>query len=67
MKITFQTKEESNQKRLEEFLSLSGAERISKFLNLMEQVQWFPTKYKKVKKDNFIIRLYNQDELGEKN
>ncbi|MFK5982000.1 MAG: hypothetical protein QM499_03715 [Flavobacteriaceae bacterium] len=64
MKITFQTKEESNQKQLEEFLSLSGAERISRFLNLMEQVSRFPTKYRKEQKDNFIIRLYKDNELG---
>ncbi len=58
MKITFQTKEESNKKREAEFLSLSGAERISRFLELSERiVELFPTKIKKIKTENFVIDL----------
>lgn len=66
MEISFNTKEENNKRRLEEFLKLTGAERISSFLNLMEQVSKFPTKYKKKKTNNFLIILPNQDELGRK-
>ena len=64
MKITFQTKEESNKKREADFLNLSGAERISRFLQLMEQVSKFPVKKRIERKDNFLIVLPNQDELG---
>ena len=66
MKIIFQTKEESNKERETAFLKLTGAERISSFLNLMEQVSKFPTKYKKKKTNNFLIILPSQDELGRK-
>jgi len=66
MEITFQTKEESNKERETAFLKLTGAERISSFLNLMEQVSKFPTKYKKKKTNNFLIILPSQDELGRK-
>ena len=56
MEIRFQTKEESNRQQQEEFLKLSGAERVFAFFRLMEQVNRFPVKNKVDKnKDNFQI------------
>ncbi len=52
MEIRFTTKEESNKLRQEEFLSLSGGERILSFLRLCEQIAtMFPPK-KAIKKNN---------------
>jgi hypothetical protein len=55
MKIQFQTKEESNKKQQEEFLKLSGMERIYSFLNLAYRVNQYPTKNKIDKSKNFIL------------
>ncbi len=56
MEISFNTKEESNNKRKTEFLSLPQEERFLRFLLLCEQlVSLFPTK--KEKKNNFVIDL----------
>lgn len=55
MKITFQTKEESNQKQREEFLKLSGAERVIAFFVLSKKISAFPTKRKPLPDANFII------------
>lgn len=55
MEIKFQTKEESNKKQLEDFLKLSGAERIYLFLKLSTEMKKFPTKQKTDKSSNFII------------
>ena len=56
MDIRFQTKEESNRQQQEEFLKLSGAERVFAFFRLREQVNRFPVKNKVDKnKDNFQI------------
>ena len=58
MEIRFQTKEESNKQQQEEFLKLSGVERVYSFWRLMERVNRFPVKNKIDKnKDNFIIEL----------
>jgi hypothetical protein len=57
MKIQFQTKEESNKKQQEEFLKLSGMERIYSFLNLAYRVNQYPTKNKIDKSKNFILTL----------
>ena len=56
MEIRFQTKEESNRQRQEEFLKLSKVERIYSFLRLSERISKFPVKNKTDKnKDNFQI------------
>jgi hypothetical protein len=56
MEIHFQTKEESNQKQLEDFLKLSKADRFYSFLRLMYMMKKFPTKKKlEQKKGNFVI------------
>lgn len=57
MKITFQTKEESNQKQRELFLKLSPSERVQSFYKMMERLKDFPTKSKE-QKDNFVITIY---------
>jgi hypothetical protein len=58
MKITFQTKEESNNIQTEEFLKLSKTERFYSFIRLCEQMAKFPVKNKIDKnKDNFIIHI----------
>jgi hypothetical protein len=57
MEIRFQTKEESNQLQQEDFLKLSGAERIQSFLKLSRRInQLFPPKEEvKINPKNFII------------
>lgn len=56
MKLSFQTKEESNRKQQEAFLKLSGPERFYRFLELMMYFKKQPTKAKKnEKKENFWI------------
>lgn len=56
MKISFSTKEESNQRRQEEFLALSGTERVFRFFELCRQMKQFPVKNEQeVKSNNFII------------
>jgi hypothetical protein len=56
MEIRFQTKEESNKQQHEEFLKLSGVERVYAFWRLMERVSRFPIKNKiDTNKDNFLI------------
>jgi hypothetical protein len=58
MKISFQTKEESNKKQLDDFLKLSKSDRIYSFIRLSESISKFPVKNKVVKnKDNFIIYI----------
>ncbi|HIP35955.1 MAG TPA: hypothetical protein EYG85_03780 [Crocinitomix sp.] len=57
MEITFTTKEKSNKRRKEEFLKLTPAERIYKFLALVVRVNKFPTKVKKENKNNFVIEI----------
>ncbi|MET3028365.1 hypothetical protein ABXT06_16920 [Flavobacterium sp. UW10123] len=56
MEIRFQTKEESNKRQQEDFLSLSKVERFYSFLRLSERISAFPVKNKVDKnKDNFLI------------
>lgn len=56
MKLIFQTKEESNSKQREEFLKLSGAERLVAFFELSRKINKFPSKVKVDKTiGNFII------------
>ncbi len=56
MKIFFETKEESNKRRLKEFLSLTPAERFERFLWLSRRsMELFGRKNIK-KKDNFVIK-----------
>lgn len=58
MQITFQTKEESNKKQLDDFLKLSKSERIYSLIRLSESISKFPVKNKVDKnKDNFIIYI----------
>lgn len=58
MQNTFQTKEESNKRQLEDFLKLSKSERIYSFLRMSECMSKLPTKNKVDKnKDNFIIQI----------
>jgi hypothetical protein len=54
--IRFETKEESNRRREEEFLKLSGEERLTIFFKMVEDYSKFPVdKDTIVKKDNFIL------------
>ena len=46
MKISFQTKEESNKKQLDDFLKLSKSDRIYSFIRLSESISKFPVKNK---------------------
>jgi len=55
MKITFQTKEESNRLQEAEFLALSPAERFFRFLWLSRRMKQFPTKAKEEDNGNFVI------------
>jgi len=58
MKISFQTKEESNKKQLEYFLNLSKTERFQLFLQLSKRINSFPTKSKILtNKANFTINF----------
>lgn len=58
MKLTFQTKEESNKLQQEAFLRLSKSERVFAFYRLMERIRQFPVKTKKEKGSaNFVIIL----------
>ena len=51
MKVSFQTKQESKQQQLEDFLKLSGAERFYRFLDLMKYFNKLPTN-NKIKNNN---------------
>lgn len=62
MQVRFETKEESNRRRREEFLKLSKAERIWRFFALVAQVNQFPTKRKKDSSKNFTITIPSKTE-----
>lgn len=64
MKIEFGTKDENNKRREDAFLALSGAERFFQFLRLQEQVHFFPVKNRRAEKNNFLIVIPDQNELG---
>ena len=55
MKISYNTKEESNKMQEAAFLKLSKGERVTQFFRLMARINKFPTKAKKKSNDNFII------------
>ncbi len=57
MKISFQTKEESNKKQLESFLKLSKAERIYSFIDLILKSKQLPKKEIQEKSNNFLIEI----------
>ena len=57
MQITFQTKDESNARQLEEFLKLSKAERIYSFISLLMKSKQLPKKEKESKATNFLIEI----------
>jgi hypothetical protein len=61
MEIKFQTKEESKKQQLEEFLRLSGAERVWRFFLLSAQINRLPRKNKIEKTDNFVIHINLND------
>ncbi len=56
-KIRYGSKEEFNQMREEEFLALSGSQRVEIFLKMMDNLKVFPVKNQRLveEKGNFII------------
>ena len=57
MIVEFRTKDQSNKIQEEDFLSLSPADRIYSFLNLMMKSKNLPSKGSPAKNNNFIIEL----------
>ena len=57
MKITFQTKEESNKKQLDDFLKLSKVERIYSFIGFIFKSKQLPKKGARQKNTNFLIEI----------
>lgn len=57
MEVRFQTKEESNKRQQEDFLKLSGAERIYSFFKLSVEMKKFPVKHTVEKSKNFVIEI----------
>lgn len=57
MQISFQTKEESNKKQLDDFLKLSKSERIYSFISFMMKSKQLPKKEKAQKSTNFLIEI----------
>ncbi|MGJ8685211.1 MAG: hypothetical protein ACSHWW_11335 [Nonlabens sp.] len=56
MKITFQTKAESNAAQEKEFLALSGAERLLRFMSLSNAILKLPRKnHIKDDRGNFVL------------
>lgn len=55
MKITFQTKEQSNTQQQDDFLKLSKADRFFSFVILSKKISSFPTKKVAIRSNNFII------------
>ena len=65
MKVSFQTKQESKQQQLEDFLKLSGAERFYRFLDLMKYFNKLPTNNKiKNNNGNFLIEIKKENPLN---
>lgn len=56
MQISFQSKEESNTKQLDDFLKLSKQERIYFFYEMIIKSKSLPQK-KKLKDNNFCIEI----------
>ncbi len=57
MKVSYRTKEQSNEKQEEDFLKLSSIERIYAFLDLMYYTKDLPKKHPVEEKDNFVIEI----------
>lgn len=57
MKVRFETKEESNQRQLDQFLSLTPYERILSFISLSKELKLSKNKSKSTNKGNFIIKI----------
>jgi len=56
MKIYFETKQQSKERQLQEFLALSPYERFMKFLRMSaEMKRIMPRKYPVEKKNNFYL------------
>ena len=55
MKIKFTTKEESKKLQEEEFLALSGADRVFAFFRLCYEMRDFPAQETSDKSGNFVI------------
>ncbi|MCW4469542.1 hypothetical protein OGH69_11235 [Flavobacterium sp. MFBS3-15] len=64
MEMRFETKEESNRRREEEFLKLSGGERVMRFLKLSMQMRMFPTTAKPDKSSNFVLEMPKKNATG---
>ncbi len=66
MEITFQNKEQSNKQQREDFLKLSGAERVIAFINLSKKINAFPSKRIEKTSNNFLIDFTktNDSKLG---
>ena len=60
MQITFQTKEESNARQLEDFLKLSKSERIYSFVSLIMKSKQLPKKQIVPKSTNFFIEIISK-------
>ena len=62
MKVSYQTKKESNEIQEREFLALSPHERVMHFLRLSEQISHFKTKAnsERAEKNNFIIEINHE-------
>ncbi len=56
MEIQFRTKDEANGEQEREFLALSPIERIYRFLDLMQRINRFPSKFER-QENNFIIHI----------
>ncbi len=61
MKVSFRTKEESNQEQQQEFLKLLPVERIYAFLGLMDRLKDYPTKADPKNKNNFLIEITSEE------
>lgn len=57
MKILYHTKEESNRLQEEDFLNLSGSERVWYFFRLSIQINKFPVKHQKKISNNLVIEI----------
>jgi len=57
MEIKFQTKAESKKEQQEEFLKLSGGERVWRFFALCAQINRFPRNNKIKPTENFVIHI----------
>jgi hypothetical protein len=53
--LIFDTKENNNRRRQEEFLKLSPAERVQVFLKMVGEFAKFGTKQKTQDKGNFVL------------